>query len=146
MSNPIYGAYENPTPNESRILHWISSKYQGDYAKIPASGITTVLEGFKNSVNKFGDWDCLGWIEGEVYRWMDYKLVNHKAECISKALIKLDLCPTKEDLGRTMRMIGIFASNSPQWTIVWIAATMIDCTIASIPGMLGIDGAGKIIN
>ena len=65
---------------------------------------------------------------------------------MAKGIITENLAPPKDDEGMTLKKIGMYATNRPEWTITNIACWLTNTTIVTLYATLGDEALAHCIN
>jgi len=97
-------------------------------------GTKTFYDNWMKSRQNFGNNECLGYRKPgeETYNWYTYEEVGHKADLLGTSMIK-----QMDVKGKNSCKVGIFASNSCQWTIAGLAANCYNFCLVPMYDTLG---------
>lgn len=100
--------------------------------------VTTLYENFQHGVKLYGQSECLGWREGDNWKWITYTQVDKRLKNFASGLIELGLKPKD--------FVGILSINRPEWVIVEQAANATNICLVPLYDTLGPDACKFIIN
>ena len=91
-----------------------STEHDYQFQTIAKGGFTTLLEGWRQSVDSFPENNCLGYFDGEKYVWRTYKQAHHEAQSLAKALYSRKLVTEvnwKSEYGKTLnlKLMGLYS-------------------------------------
>lgn len=138
---PITVEVEPGKKNYSPVYRNVAAK---DGLPETFEGASTLYEAFNNSVERFGDCECIGWrpigADGKAgaYEWLTYKEVKERALWVASALSQLGFKPHDK--------LGLYSANKVEWMLTMRGVDVLSGTIVPVYDSLGESAVQYIVN
>lgn len=113
---------------------------------LPFEGVDTLYQAFHRLVRTMPKHPWLGTRVGDAYQWETLAEVAEKAEALSYAIMKHNLCPEITAEGRQWRFLGIQSKNRKEWVHANIANYHQRITTVALYDTLGLDAIRYVLN